>query len=174
MGETHYAVVDPGTGQEVRSYPTASDDQIRAAITSAHSTYREWARPASVADRAKCAQRASELHTERRVLGVGPQARDIGERPLVVAVMRAQQLHLVQTQHMIKRVRILAAARRTRARGCNHHARQHPAQPAPPPDQAISPSVAQLTIRRFEVSRGIAARARATRTLCRGCALLAP
>lgn len=66
MIETHYAVVDPGTGQEVQSYPTASDDQVRAAITSAHSTYREWARPASVADRAKCAQRVSELLVERR------------------------------------------------------------------------------------------------------------
>src|SRR5687768_2936444 len=66
MVETRYAVVDPGTGTEVRSYLTASDDQVRAAIATAHAAYRTWARPASVAERATCVRRASELLLERR------------------------------------------------------------------------------------------------------------
>ncbi|CAA9394426.1 MAG: Succinate-semialdehyde dehydrogenase [NAD]; Succinate-semialdehyde dehydrogenase [NADP+] [uncultured Nocardioides sp.] len=63
---TQYAVVDPATGEEVATYPQHSDQQIEAAVTAAHQAYREWARTASVADRAALLARVAELHTERR------------------------------------------------------------------------------------------------------------
>ena len=86
MVDTHYAVVDPGTGAEVRSYPTASDDQVHAAIASAHAAYRTWARPASVAERATCVRRASELLLERRDEFAAIIRREMG-KPLDQALM---------------------------------------------------------------------------------------
>jgi succinate-semialdehyde dehydrogenase / glutarate-semialdehyde dehydrogenase len=61
-----YAVVDPKTGDVVREYPTATDEQIEQALASASKAYREWSKKSTVAERAALIRRVSALHTERR------------------------------------------------------------------------------------------------------------
>ncbi len=62
---TAYAVVNPATGETIKTYPTATDDEIREAITRAQHAYKTWGRTTSVAERAALVRRVSELHTER-------------------------------------------------------------------------------------------------------------
>ncbi|MCV7214944.1 NAD-dependent succinate-semialdehyde dehydrogenase [Mycobacterium crocinum] len=61
-----YAVVDPKSGEVVREYPTATDEQIEQALASATKTYREWSKTSTVAQRADLIRRVAALHTERR------------------------------------------------------------------------------------------------------------
>ncbi|BBZ79095.1 succinate-semialdehyde dehydrogenase [Mycolicibacterium anyangense] len=61
-----YAVVDPKTGDVVREYPTATDEQIEQALAAATKAYREWSKTSTVADRAALVRRVAALHTERR------------------------------------------------------------------------------------------------------------
>ena len=61
-----YAVVDPKTGDVVREYPTATDEQIEQALASASKAYREWSKQSTVAQRADLIRKVGELHTERR------------------------------------------------------------------------------------------------------------
>jgi succinate-semialdehyde dehydrogenase/glutarate-semialdehyde dehydrogenase len=63
---SEYAVTDPATGQTIRHYPTATNEQIEAAIAAAAEAGRTWARSSSVAQRAALVRRVAELHTERR------------------------------------------------------------------------------------------------------------
>ena len=62
---TAYAVVNPATGETIKTYPTFTDDQIQAAITSAQAAYKTWGRTTTVAERAALVARVAELHTER-------------------------------------------------------------------------------------------------------------
>jgi succinate-semialdehyde dehydrogenase / glutarate-semialdehyde dehydrogenase len=61
-----YAVVDPSTGELVKEYPTATDEQIEAAIAAAAKAHREWSRTSTVAERAALIRRVAELHNERK------------------------------------------------------------------------------------------------------------
>ena len=61
-----YAVVDPKTGDVVREYPTATDEQIEQALAAASKAYREWSKKSTVAERADLIRRVAALHTERR------------------------------------------------------------------------------------------------------------
>jgi succinate-semialdehyde dehydrogenase/glutarate-semialdehyde dehydrogenase len=61
-----YAVIDPATGIEVQSFPTAGEAQVEAAVAAAAQAYATWSRQTSVADRAQLVRRVGELHTERR------------------------------------------------------------------------------------------------------------
>src|SRR4051812_34327338 len=61
-----YAVIDPASGETLRRYATATDDQIEAAVTAAATAARGWARTTDVAERAALARRVGMLHTERR------------------------------------------------------------------------------------------------------------
>jgi succinate-semialdehyde dehydrogenase / glutarate-semialdehyde dehydrogenase len=61
-----YAVVDPATGDVVKEYPTASDDQIEAALTSAAKAYGEWSKSTTVAQRAELIRKVAALHNERK------------------------------------------------------------------------------------------------------------
>jgi succinate-semialdehyde dehydrogenase / glutarate-semialdehyde dehydrogenase len=61
-----YAVINPATGETVKSYPTITDAQLDAAIASADAAHRDWSRSSSVADRAALIRRVGELHSERR------------------------------------------------------------------------------------------------------------
>jgi succinate-semialdehyde dehydrogenase/glutarate-semialdehyde dehydrogenase len=61
-----YAVVDPKTGDVVREYPTATDEQIEQAVAAAAKAYREWSKKSTVAERADLIRRVAALHTERR------------------------------------------------------------------------------------------------------------
>ena len=66
MSTAMYAVVDPSTGELVKEYPTATDEQIEQAVAAATKAHREWGRGTSVADRAALIRRVAELHTERK------------------------------------------------------------------------------------------------------------
>ena len=63
---TDYAVVNPATGETLKTYPTATDAEIAAAVSAADSAYRDWARTTSAAERAALVRRVAELHRERR------------------------------------------------------------------------------------------------------------
>ncbi|QLQ11040.1 MAG: NAD-dependent succinate-semialdehyde dehydrogenase [Nocardioidaceae bacterium] len=60
-----YTVTDPATGEVLKTYPTATDDQVEAAIDGAHSAYLSWGRTSSVADRAALIREVARLHNER-------------------------------------------------------------------------------------------------------------
>ena len=61
-----YAVIDPATGSEVQSFPTATAADVEAAVAAATKVYATWSRQTSVAERAQLVRRVGELHTERR------------------------------------------------------------------------------------------------------------
>ena len=63
---TEYAVTDPATGEVVRTYPTATDADIEAALTAASTTYRCWTPGTTVADRSALLREVGRLHEERR------------------------------------------------------------------------------------------------------------
>ncbi|MCL9762799.1 aldehyde dehydrogenase family protein [Frankia sp. AiPa1] len=63
---SEYAVIDPATGEVVREYPTASDEQAAAAVAAAAGAYPDWSRTRTVADRAALVRRVAERHGERR------------------------------------------------------------------------------------------------------------
>jgi succinate-semialdehyde dehydrogenase / glutarate-semialdehyde dehydrogenase len=59
-----YEVVDPSTGEHVRAYPTASDDDVRRAVEAVAGAHAGWsARP--IAERAAVVRRIGQLHVER-------------------------------------------------------------------------------------------------------------
>src|SRR3954469_2521244 len=66
MSTSIYAVVDPSTGETVKEYPTATDQQIEAAIAAASKAHREWSRGSTIADRAELIRKVAKLHTERK------------------------------------------------------------------------------------------------------------
>ncbi len=61
-----YAVINPATGETLKTFPVATDADIEAALSAAHRTYQEWSRKTTVAERAALAQRAAELFYERQ------------------------------------------------------------------------------------------------------------
>ena len=63
---SHYAVVNPATGETLHEYPDISDSELETAIGSAHEAYTQWSRKVPVADRAALIARVAELHSERR------------------------------------------------------------------------------------------------------------
>jgi succinate-semialdehyde dehydrogenase/glutarate-semialdehyde dehydrogenase len=66
MSTTQYAVVDPATGQTVKTYETITDADLKDAVGRAHAAHRAWGRETTVEERAKVIARIGELHTERR------------------------------------------------------------------------------------------------------------
>jgi succinate-semialdehyde dehydrogenase/glutarate-semialdehyde dehydrogenase len=60
-----YAVCNPATGQVVETFPSATDEEVAAAVASAARAYAEWGRTSSVAERAAAVRRVAELHRER-------------------------------------------------------------------------------------------------------------
>ncbi|KRC52604.1 MULTISPECIES: aldehyde dehydrogenase family protein [unclassified Nocardioides] len=60
-----YAVRNPATGQVVETFPSATDEEVAAAVASAASAYAEWGRTSTVAERAALVRRVAELHRER-------------------------------------------------------------------------------------------------------------
>jgi succinate-semialdehyde dehydrogenase/glutarate-semialdehyde dehydrogenase len=61
-----YAVVDPATGETIKTYPTITDEQLDAAIGRAHAAHDGWSRDRTVQERAALIARVGELHLERR------------------------------------------------------------------------------------------------------------
>lgn len=61
-----YAVVNPATGETLKTFPTITDAELDAAIADADAAYRGWSRTASVQERAALITRVADLHVERR------------------------------------------------------------------------------------------------------------
>jgi succinate-semialdehyde dehydrogenase/glutarate-semialdehyde dehydrogenase len=61
---TAYAVVNPATGETVKTYRTITDDELRGAIARADEAHRTWSASTTVAERAALVRRVGELHTE--------------------------------------------------------------------------------------------------------------
>ncbi|PDQ34674.1 MAG: succinate-semialdehyde dehydrogenase [Candidatus Lumbricidophila eiseniae] len=64
---SHYSVVNPANGQTLATYPTISDTDLAAAVTSAQDAYENWSRRVSVSSRTALIKRVAEVHRERRV-----------------------------------------------------------------------------------------------------------
>ena len=61
-----YAVVNPVTGETIKSYPTIKDTELSSAIARADDAHRTWSRSTSVVERAALIRRVGELHVARR------------------------------------------------------------------------------------------------------------
>lgn len=61
-----YAVVNPATGEQIREYPTITDEELENAIAAADAAWRTWSRETTVGERAAMVGRVGELHVERR------------------------------------------------------------------------------------------------------------
>jgi succinate-semialdehyde dehydrogenase/glutarate-semialdehyde dehydrogenase len=61
-----YAVVDPATGETIKTYETISDADLDAAIGRAYAAHESWGRGTTVQERAALIRRVGELHVERR------------------------------------------------------------------------------------------------------------
>ena len=66
MSNPMYAVVDPATGDVVKEYPTATDEQIDAALSAAAEAHRTWSKSTTVAQRAELIRKVAALHNERK------------------------------------------------------------------------------------------------------------
>ena len=63
---SQYAVVNPATGETVKTYPTIGDEALKDAIARAHAAHRGWAHSSTVEERAGLLGRLSALYTEQR------------------------------------------------------------------------------------------------------------
>jgi succinate-semialdehyde dehydrogenase / glutarate-semialdehyde dehydrogenase len=66
MSTIEYAVVNPATGETLKTYDIIGDDDLKAAIGRAADAHRGWGRETSIEDRAKVIARVAELHNERK------------------------------------------------------------------------------------------------------------
>jgi succinate-semialdehyde dehydrogenase/glutarate-semialdehyde dehydrogenase len=80
-----YAVVDPATGETIKTYPTISDSDLDAAVGRAHAAHPGWGRQTSVEDRAAAIRRVGELHNERQQELAEIIVREMG-KPIAQAV----------------------------------------------------------------------------------------
>jgi len=74
-----YAVTNPATGEQTKTFPTITDDELDAAIVLANETHRTWLRSTTVEERAKLVRRVGELHTERREQLAEITVREVGK-----------------------------------------------------------------------------------------------
>ncbi|MEA2179639.1 MAG: succinate-semialdehyde dehydrogenase / glutarate-semialdehyde dehydrogenase [Solirubrobacteraceae bacterium] len=61
-----YAVVNPATGETLKTYPTIGDDALDAAIGRADAAHRSWAASSTVEERAGMLRRVAELYNEQK------------------------------------------------------------------------------------------------------------
>ncbi|MEO8528389.1 MAG: aldehyde dehydrogenase family protein, partial [Pseudolysinimonas sp.] len=62
-----YAVVNPANGESLATYPTISDNDLKAAVDKAAAAHAGWSRSSTIEQRAALIHRVAELHSERRV-----------------------------------------------------------------------------------------------------------
>ena len=82
---SHYAVIDPATGETVQEYPTITDDELRAAIGRADEAHRTWSASSSVADRAALVRRHGARHHRRQHLAYARRSRGAPVSPVMTA-----------------------------------------------------------------------------------------
>ena len=61
-----YAVINPATGETVKTYPTIGDDELKDAIARADAAHRELNATTTVKERAQLIHRVGELYNEQR------------------------------------------------------------------------------------------------------------
>src|SRR3954454_22813182 len=61
-----YAVVDPATGETLKTYDTITDEALTDAVGRAAAAHGRWGRETTVEERAEIIRRVGQLHTERR------------------------------------------------------------------------------------------------------------
>jgi succinate-semialdehyde dehydrogenase / glutarate-semialdehyde dehydrogenase len=61
-----YAVVNPATGETIKTFPTITDAELDAAIAAADEAHHTWSKSTTVDERAALVRRVGELHVERR------------------------------------------------------------------------------------------------------------
>ena len=61
-----YAVVNPSTGETIKTYPLHTDEELETALATADGAHRDWSASTTAADRAALLRRVGELHAERR------------------------------------------------------------------------------------------------------------
>src|SRR4029450_7374757 len=61
-----YAVTNPATGEQVKTFPTFTEDELDSAIALAYDTYQNWLRSSTVEGRAKLGRRVGGLDGEGR------------------------------------------------------------------------------------------------------------
>ena len=83
-----YAVINPATGETVKTYDTISDADLETAIAAADEAHRTWSTSTTVVERAAFMRRVSELHTERRQELAKIIVREMG-KPIAQALVEA-------------------------------------------------------------------------------------
>jgi succinate-semialdehyde dehydrogenase/glutarate-semialdehyde dehydrogenase len=63
---SRYAVVNPATGETLKTYPQISDADLAKVVESAEAAYRGWGRTSSIDERAAVIRKVGDLHSERR------------------------------------------------------------------------------------------------------------
>ncbi|HEX6117507.1 MAG TPA: aldehyde dehydrogenase family protein, partial [Solirubrobacterales bacterium] len=76
---SHYAVVNPATGEKLEEYPEISDEDLVAAIGKAEHAHRTWSQTTSVAERASMIRKVADLHLERRQALAEIATREMGK-----------------------------------------------------------------------------------------------
>ncbi|MEN0013721.1 MAG: NAD-dependent succinate-semialdehyde dehydrogenase [Solirubrobacteraceae bacterium] len=61
-----YAVVNPATGETIKTYPTISDGDLSSAIDRAYGARNPWGRDTPLEERAALIKKVGALHSERR------------------------------------------------------------------------------------------------------------
>ncbi|SBS71351.1 NAD-dependent succinate-semialdehyde dehydrogenase [uncultured Microbacterium sp.] len=79
-----YAVVNPATGETLATYPTATAEEVEAAVAAAADAAHTWGRTSTPAERAALLRRVAELHRERRDELAAVIVREMG-KPLAAA-----------------------------------------------------------------------------------------
>src|SRR3954471_22456173 len=80
-----YAVTNPATGEQVKTFPTITDQELDAAIELGYDTFQNWLRSSSVEERAELVRRVGALHAERREQLAEITTREMG-KPLEQAL----------------------------------------------------------------------------------------
>lgn len=80
-----YAVINPATGETVKTYPTLSDAELQAALDAAAEAYRTWSKSTTAEERAALIRRVAELHRERSEELAGIIVREMG-KPIAQAL----------------------------------------------------------------------------------------
>ena len=63
---SHHAVVNPATGETIKTYPQISEDQLEQVLASADQAHHSWSRKSSTDEREALLRRVGDLHEERR------------------------------------------------------------------------------------------------------------
>ena len=63
---SHHAIVNPATGETIKTYPQISQDQLEQVIASANNAHQGWSRHSLTGERAALLRRVGDLHEERR------------------------------------------------------------------------------------------------------------